>query len=300
LNLLPYRHFQPQATIDTMNRLLVDNLTVIDFAFLDPDRGLVGESWIVDIELAGELNEAGMVFDFGHVKRTIKDEIDALVDHRLLIPEDHPGLTWTYSGRTGHLNWVTNEGWRISHAGPDESAIAIPGNRLERQRIETLLVALLRHKLPANVQDVVVQLRPDVIEGASYHYTHGLKKHEGNCQRIAHGHRSRLEIHRNGERASDLEAYWAQRWKDVYLATREDEAGTFIEAGVEYSHYRYTANQGQFELTLPSHRVETMDQDTTVEWIACYLRDETQKLDPGSRIIVKAFEGVNKGAYAGD
>ena len=283
-----------------MNRLFVDNLTVIDFAFLDPDRGLVGESWIVDIELAGELNEAGMVFDFGHVKRTIKDEIDALVDHRLLVPRDHPGLSWTMPGRNGHLDWVTSQGWRIRHAGPDESAIAVPGSHLERERIETLLVTLLREKLPTNVHDVVVRLRPEVIEGALYHYTHGLKKHDGNCQRIAHGHRSRVEIYRDGARAPDLETYWARRWEDIYLATREDQVENFVEDGVEYSHYRYTANQGEFELTLPAHRVETMPQDTTVEWIACYLRDETRKLEPDSKIVVKAFEGVNKGAYAGD
>ena len=283
-----------------MNRLFVDNLTVIDFAFLDPDRGLVGESWIVDIELAGELNEAGMVFDFGHVKRTIKDEIDTLVDHRLLVPRDHPGLSWTRSGSAADLDWVTNDGWYIRHAGPEESAIAVPGARLERERIETLLVSLLREKLPGNVHDVVIRLRPEAIEGALYHYTHGLKKHDGNCQRIAHGHRSRLEIHRNGTRAPDLERYWARRWEDIYLATSDDLIASFVEAGVEYNQYRYTANQGEFELVLPSHRVETMDQDTTVEWIACYLLDETQKLEPESTIIVKAFEGVNKGAYAGD
>ena len=283
-----------------MNRLFVDNLTVIDFAFLDPDRGLVGESWIVDIELTGELNEAGMVFDFGHVKRTIKDEIDALVDHRLLIPQEHPGLSWKHPGSPGHVDWVTNNGWRISHAGPDESAIAVPGTHLERERIEALLVTLLRQKLPANVHEVVVRLRPEVIEGVLYHYAHGLKKHDGNCQRIAHGHRSKVEIYRNGARAVDLETYWARRWEDIYLATHDDEIDTFIEAGVEYRHYRYTANQGQFELILPSHRVETVTQDTTVEWIACYLQEETQKLEPQSRILVKAFEGVNKGAYAGD
>lgn len=290
--------FHPAGSHRIMNRLFVDNLTVIDFAYLDAHRGLVGESWIVDIELAGDLNHAGMVFDFGHVKSTIKAHIDEQVDHRLLIPRDYPGLQWLTPQHPGHLRWQLVDGTWINHRAPAEAVATVPGETVERQAIASQLSESLRQILPDNVRSVCVSLRLEAIEGAYYHYAHGLRKHDGNCQRIAHGHRSRIRIQRDGQRAVDLEHYWADRWRDIYLATAEDRVETFEDGGVTYHRFSYDADQGHFEIALPAARTEIMEPDTTVEWIACHLRDETLKLEPESRIEVYAFEGANKGAIA--
>ena len=47
-----------------MQALFVNNLTVIDFAYFHPQRGIIGESLILSVELFGELNDEGMLFDF--------------------------------------------------------------------------------------------------------------------------------------------------------------------------------------------------------------------------------------------
>ena len=112
-----------------MNHLFVDNLTVIDFAYLDPTRGLVGESWIADVVLGGELDEQGMVFDFSNVKRTIKRVIDERVDHRLVIPRGYHGLSWNEE-EPDTFNWSLTDGSQITHRSPDEAIVWLSADRV--------------------------------------------------------------------------------------------------------------------------------------------------------------------------
>ncbi|MBS3803198.1 MAG: 6-carboxytetrahydropterin synthase [Oleiphilaceae bacterium] len=281
-----------------MNHLFVDNLTVIDFAYLDPDRGLVGESWIADVVLGGELDDQGMVFDFSDVKKTIKRVIDERVDHRLVVPTDHPGLT-VDPAAPNTLTWTLTDGSRIVHRGPREAFVMVSGETLTTSAVAGLLEAELSAVLPDNVKSIRVGLREEDIDGAYYHYVHGLKKHRGNCQRIAHGHRSPIRIRRNGQRDPALEQTWAQRWRDIYVGTEEDVSERLTDPdGTQYVAFEYQANQGDFHLTLPASRVYMMQTDTTVELIASHIADQCKAERPGERIQVRAFEGVGKGALA--
>lgn len=281
-----------------MNHLFVDNLTVIDFAYLDPTRGLVGESWIADVVLGGELDDQGMVFDFSNVKRTIKRIIDERVDHRLVIPRGYEGLSWNQD-TPDTFTWALNDGSHIVHRSPDEAIVWLSSERVVPSAVATLLERELMAVLPANVTSVQINLREDVIEGAYYHYVHGLKKHLGNCQRIAHGHRSPIRIDRNGHRDYDLERTWAKLWQDIYVGSEEDVARRHLgEDGVLYITFEYEANQGEFALTLPEARVYMMDTDTTVELIAAHIADQLKLQSPSDTILVRAYEGVGKGAIA--
>ncbi|HFT3612789.1 hypothetical protein QU746_09010 [Klebsiella pneumoniae] len=50
-------------------KLFINDLTVMDFSFLDAESGLIGDSLIVDIILEGDLNAESMVMDFSHAKK---------------------------------------------------------------------------------------------------------------------------------------------------------------------------------------------------------------------------------------
>ncbi|CAN5871498.1 6-carboxytetrahydropterin synthase QueD [soil metagenome] len=54
-----------------------------------------GHNGLVEIELESEgLDQRGMVFDFGDVKRDVKTWIDARMDHQMILRKDDPLVAW--------------------------------------------------------------------------------------------------------------------------------------------------------------------------------------------------------------
>lgn len=281
-----------------MPALFVDHLTVMDFTYIDLTRGLVGESWIVDVVLEGALDEQGMVFDFGDVKKQIKRAIDDAFDHKLVVPAQMTGLVIDDSGAALHLRWTDAQGRQWTHVSPHEAVALLPVASIGQTTSALWLAELIRCFLPHNVDAIKLNLRTEDIDGAWYHYSHGLKKHLGNCQRIAHGHRSRLEIRLDNKRSPELEAQWADHWRDIYIGTVEDVVEQFREDGHDYVTFSYQSCQGNFSLTLPMSNVYFTECDSTVELLADHLACQLALTHPGHPIEVKAFEGIWKGALA--
>ncbi|MDX1693896.1 MAG: 6-carboxytetrahydropterin synthase [Ketobacteraceae bacterium] len=281
-----------------MTALFVNHLTVMDFSFAHAERGILGESWIVDVELHGELDDQGMVFDFGHVKKQLKKAIDDLYDHRLLVPKGLPALSACKVDNLLELDWQDTQGRRYQHISPENAVVILPVEAITPDSVTPFIEQQVFRILPKNVEKLRLRVHSEAIPGAYYHYSHGLKKHDGNCQRIAHGHRSPLEISLNGQRQPALEQQWASTWKDIYIGTREDVAGQYTEDGVEYLRFAYDADQGAFELTLPAASCYLIDTDSTVEHIASHLADQVKSDHPDESVLVRAYEGVWKGAIA--
>lgn len=290
-------------------QLFVNDLTVIDFSYLCTTRGVVGESWIVDVLLDGDLNEMSMVLDFGVVKKQIKAIIDLAVDHKLLLPCLEPALSVSNSHFNDDHEFVDfNSAVGSYHLQSPACAFAkIDSKIIDIASITTHLTAIIKQALPSNVKGLTINLREEKIDSDYYHYTHGLKLHDGNCQRIAHGHRSTIQIFENGQRSSTLEHQWCERWHDIYIASecdRIDQANAQLSEQAmailtpDHQFFSYLAPQGRFDIAVPINVLEVVDCDSTVELLADWIARQLKKQTSESRFKVIAFEGVGKGAIA--
>ena len=279
-----------------MPALFVEQLTVIDCSYLDSYNLLLGASWIVDVELGGTLNEQGMLFDFGLAKKVIKDVIDHTVDHKLLVPTKSSAVTLNYDLNSISLEFNSPAIGILSMTSPGSAVALMAVEEIDIAAVEEYLQQQVIEHLPDNIDRIKIKLREEDIPGVSYQYSHGLKQHEGNCQRIAHGHRSALKIIKNGVRDIPLEEKWGDFFDSSYLAFKDDVIEYDTVEGIEYIVFGYEANQGYFKLTVPKSICHLLETETTVENIAVFLYESLVADDADSQFSVYAYEGVGKGA----
>lgn len=272
-------------------RLFVDNLTNVDFSYLCPTRGLLGETWLAHIELEGNLDQQGMICDFGVVKKQLRQWLDNTLDHKLLVPQNSTSID-THTPQANRVK--VSMGNTFTTTSPADAVTLIPIKAITPESVAQWCNTQLHSHFGSAVKAIHLSFTPEAIDGPQYHYSHGLKKHNGNCQRIAHGHRSKILIWKNNQLCSHSMALWAERWRDIYIGTEED----VTEATEKTTQFDYLAPQGAFSITLPSTQCYLVNTDTTVEYLAQHIARCLAQEQPGNHFRVKAFEGINKGAIA--
>lgn len=286
-------------------QLFVNDLTVMDFSYLCPVRGMVGESWIVDVVLDGDLNDESMIQDFGKVKKELKYLVDEYLDHKLLVPMEHRYTKTTQDALNERVqvDFLRPDGASIHLNCPAEAYAFVYADKVCMDSVSQYLKDVLTTHLPDNVDGIELLLRSEQITTPYYHYTHGLKKHDGNCQRIAHGHRSKVIVLENGKDSLKWQQYWADRWQDIYIGSSEDMVSSkelsfhsLKQDLTQHYLFAYESSQGRFELIIPKAESEIVETDSTVECLAQFMLTELQQLKPGVSYQIRAYEGVGKGA----
>lgn len=294
--------------------LFYKNVTVLDYAFLDDHKGVVGDALKVHVEFIGKTDKEGVVYDFSYAKKKVKEIIDRDCDHRLVVPK---GLVEEVGKDRYQLNFQYGlNDMPLTYECPKEGICELPSFHVNKETLATYLETIILNEMPETVSAIKITLEDEPMpEGKpTFHYTHGLKEHYGNCQRLFHGHKNTVDVFVNGLERRDLEDYLAYelfkgsihfcKWENV---TNQEEikkaTGVDIPQGrfpkVPEVKIAYEANQGQFSGSLPGNEVYFMTEESTVENLSMLFASLIkEKVGASQSVMVRAYEGVAKGAIS--
>lgn len=290
--------------------LFCDHISVLDIAYFDKTKGLVGASFQVNVEFVGKPDDEGILIDFSLAKKAVKKIIDDICDHRFVLPksmaqiqDDRFQLELSYG--------VKNQ--QLYYEGPTQALCEIPAQYVSSNHIASYLEQEMSNHFGSQFEQVKIQLEEVKLGNKPIlNYTHGLKQHYGNCQRLFHGHHNSVDIWVNEEPRPDLESWLVRDHlksnihfcfseniinKEQVMASLPDDFG--IPTKCPFVEIQYQGNQGMFRAVLPSEEIYVLPIESTVENLSSHfakvIRSQTS---PKDRIKVKAYEGINKGAIS--
>ncbi|MES2662199.1 MAG: 6-carboxytetrahydropterin synthase [Pseudomonadota bacterium] len=280
-----------------MFRLFVEQLTTVDFTYFDSDRGLLGQTYIVDVTLIGDLNPEYMMIDFGLIKKRLKSEIELLLDHKFWLfkpavkieKNDPQNFHIQMNSKIGLYYLTCPKSAVFFDLSERTLSLDLAKNHLEQQ-----MLLFLQSKFP-NIKalEIDLYLEEQKSNEAFFQYCHGLKTHNGDCQRIAHGHRSKIQIWLDSNYSEVLSREWANFLDGRFIANAEDE---IVTQKTNSRVFQYEAPQGVFYLEVPSDRVWIIEGETTIENITYNIARYLLNNHKNKKIKIRTYEGTRKGA----
>lgn len=283
--------------------LFYKNVTVLDFAYYSSEGKIVGDAFRVDIFLSGKKNDEEMILDFSLVKKQIKKIIDDICDHRLAIPKK---LTKKES-----LS-ITVEEDDFYYKAPEEAFYLLDAEVYSSEALARQLEKTILEQVPKNIDKVELSFESEAEKQSYFHYTHGLRDHGGNCQRLFHGHRNTVRVFLDHKREKGLESWLSENefqsnvhfcyWDNVQNKNEfSDVQKRDLQIGRTSSnslvHIAYESNQGYFEGKLSPREVYFMPTETTIENLSYnFAQIIRRNKQISSEIEVWGFEGIGKGA----
>jgi 6-pyruvoyl-tetrahydropterin synthase len=283
--------------------IFLNDFTVLDFAFVSAQSGVSGDSYYVSAELFGELDEKDFLFDFSQAKKALKALVDECFDHKLLVPMG-AGVAKLSGSR---LEIRPSDGSSWSYECPREAFELFPDKQVDAGVIAYHLSRLAKGCLPRNVAEARFSLSssPRFSAEASFRYTHGLRFHDGNCQRLFHGHRNPVEVWVNGKREDFWERSLAAEWNEAHFVavpTLRNRPELDLPLGKRLPRHggqaivEYSSAQGGFRASLPASRVILVSQEPSIETMSELAAETLRAKGLKESFRVVAYEGLNKGA----
>ena len=288
--------------------MFVNDVTVIDHAYIDDKGKIIGGTYRLDMEVTGRVeSEEQVVIDFSACKSLVKKWIDDTpggFDHKLVL---YPGFSLYEYGDYGLI--VNTPRVSIIKNG-NMTVIDYDGSSLINSAQTYLSDNLSEHltqSIGANIRvDAKLSERTtmpkfsDKTVSKTFRYAHGLKNSTSyGCQNIAHGHLSYISI----DGCDDINA--AQTVIETIVSDLDCKL-LINKHDLEYSEEDYYSNthsytsktRGRFILGLAcADDFVKLDTDTTIENIVEYVATKYSKeLKEAGASRLYISEGLCKGA----
>ncbi|MDE3268902.1 MAG: 6-carboxytetrahydropterin synthase [Pseudomonadota bacterium] len=271
------------------SRIFIKNLDCIDSAIFNEQLGVFGVSWLVHLTAIGTVDDNYFVYDFRKLKQEIRRYLHEHIDHRLLLPTN-PYVRY-------HQNrWQLHSEQGVwEYTCPATAVCQLPLTIINIETVATILQTRIQQHLK-HLPRLQVSLTTDQLTaGQKFHYTHGLPGHDGNCQRLLHGHQGFLQVYTDSQRQPQLEQHLITKVLKHYVHFANSLHTKHNSTSIEVC---YESKQGYFSAKLPRQQCLVLpEQETSIEsisqYLATYLRNNYNLQQP-TRII--CYEGFNKGA----
>ncbi len=269
--------------------IFINALDSIDCACFDHEHGVVGQSWYLDVQAQGCGDRNYFVSDFKKLKQKIRTFVRRRLDHRLLVPS-HPAV------RRRGKTWQLGEAERAwTYTCPPTAVLQLPALRADRASVTRWLNVALQQHVGEELRITASLRESEAEDGLYFRYTHGLPGHEGNCQRLLHGHLGRVRVQENGSHCQPLEDYLAQKIlpRNMHFLNSQH-----VTARGERLSLAYASSQGYFAATLPcQHAIVLPAMESSIEAITHYLAAQLrQHVTPIPSAEIICYEGLDKGA----
>lgn len=269
--------------------IFINALDTIDCALFDNKHGIVGQSWYLDVQAQGRGDKNYFVSDFKFLKQKVRSFVRQHLDHRLLV-SSHPtvrreGDTW--------LLGEAEQAW--TYTCPPDAVLQLPVSCADRDSVVSWLNTALQQHMGTDLR-ITASLREHKMHGGvDFRYTHGLPGHEGNCQRLLHGHCGWVQVRANDSHCQQLEDYLTQKILPRYGHFLNSQHITIQGKRISMA---YESSQGYFAATFPQqHAVILPEMESSIESITHYLAEQLrQQITPTPRAEIICYEGMDKGA----
>lgn len=285
--------------------MFLDEITVIDHAYIDRTAKVQGGSFELSCLVSGEVSDdEAVVVDFSTIKHDVKNYID---QHDINVCEN--GLD--------HKLWLLKDSYKTLHYNLDDTitivtdtlTVTLPLDAVKiieevseysidkiEIYIEQFLLKRLKEKYPeininikCHLSEKPIFYDANIEEYIMFRYVHGLKNSTSKvCQNLLHGHLSYIQ-------SSQLKGpkLVARLKKDLDNCIFIMKENILVEDEETLTIGYTTKARGRFEVKFIKkyYKLIVLDSETTIEFLASYIKNKYKIKE-----ILYVSEGLNKGA----